>query len=200
MRFTQLYYGWTDPTWQPWTTGSNGEVPHGCDKRTEGQRDQTGMLPADQDDLVTRVRPENSFSVFSLLKINERMNNTSRIEWVGRVRNAYDCIKIIIGFMKTVSDIIRKFIYSLNLNHSIILQHKKRRLSFWEIGTWFRFFGYQFGLLCRREVSRIFETLGARGRFTHLWIAAPLPVDREPIIGHLSERQETLRTRRPISW
>ena len=68
---------------------------------------------------------------------------------------------------------------------------KKRRLSFWEIWNMsFGFLGIQFGFaLQNANVSRIFETLGARVEdIPILWIAAPITgLIIQPIIGHLSD-------------
>jgi len=69
---------------------------------------------------------------------------------------------------------------------------KKRRLSFWEIWNMsFGFLGIQFGFaLQNANVSRIFETLGARVEdIPVLWIAAPITgLIVQPIIGHLSDK------------
>ena len=69
---------------------------------------------------------------------------------------------------------------------------KKRRLSFWEIRNMsFGFLGIQFGFaLQNANVSRIFETLGARVEdIPILWIAAPVTgLIVQPIIGHLSDK------------
>lgn len=69
---------------------------------------------------------------------------------------------------------------------------KKRHLSFWEIWNMsFGFLGIQFGFaLQNANVSRIFETLGARVEdIPILWIAAPLTgLIVQPIIGHLSDK------------
>lgn len=69
---------------------------------------------------------------------------------------------------------------------------KKRRLSFWEIWNMsFGFLGIQFGFaLQNANVSRIFETLGARVEdIPILWIAAPVTgLIVQPIIGHLSDK------------
>lgn len=68
---------------------------------------------------------------------------------------------------------------------------KKRHLSFWEIWNMsFGFLGIQFGFaLQNANVSRIFETLGARVEdIPILWIAAPITgLIIQPIIGHLSD-------------
>ncbi|MDD3969550.1 MAG: MFS transporter [Proteiniphilum sp.] len=68
---------------------------------------------------------------------------------------------------------------------------KKRHLSFWEIWNMsFGFLGIQFGFaLQNANVSRIFETLGARvENIPILWIAAPITsLIIQPIIGHLSD-------------
>lgn len=69
---------------------------------------------------------------------------------------------------------------------------KKRRLSFWEIWNMsFGFLGIQFGFaLQNANVSRIFETLGARVEdIPILWIAAPITgLIVQPIIGYLSDK------------
>ncbi len=69
---------------------------------------------------------------------------------------------------------------------------KKKRLSFWEIWNMsFGFLGIQFGFaLQNANVSRIFETLGARVEdIPVLWIAAPITgLIVQPIIGHLSDK------------
>ena len=69
---------------------------------------------------------------------------------------------------------------------------KKRRLSFWEIWNMsFGVLGIQFGFaLQNANVSRIFETLGARVEdIPILWIAAPVTgLIVQPIIGHLSDK------------
>jgi maltose/moltooligosaccharide transporter len=69
---------------------------------------------------------------------------------------------------------------------------KKRHLSFWEIWNMsFGFLGIQFGFaLQNANVSRIFETLGARVEdIPILWIAAPITgLIIQPIIGHLSDK------------
>ena len=80
---------------------------------------------------------------------------------------------------------------------------KKRHLSFWEIWNMsFGFLGIQFGFaLQNANVSRIFETLGARVEdIPILWIAAPLTgLIVQPIIGHLSDKTWTkYGRRRPI--
>jgi maltose/moltooligosaccharide transporter len=68
----------------------------------------------------------------------------------------------------------------------------KKRLSFWEIWNMsFGFLGIQFGFaLQNANVSRIFETLGARVEdIPVLWIAAPITgLIVQPIIGHLSDK------------
>ena len=73
---------------------------------------------------------------------------------------------------------------------------KKRRLSFWEIWNMsFGFLGIQFGFaLQNANVSRIFETLGARVEdIPVLWIAAPITgLIVQPIIGHLSDKPGTV--------
>ena len=77
---------------------------------------------------------------------------------------------------------------------------KKRHLSFWEIWNMsFGFLGIQFGFaLQNANVSRIFETLGARVEdIPILWIAAPLTgLIVQPIIGHLSDKTWTKYGRR----
>ncbi len=79
---------------------------------------------------------------------------------------------------------------------------KKPKLSFWQIWNMsFGFFGIQFGFaLQNANVSRIFETLGARiESIPILWVAAPVTgLIIQPIIGHLSDRTWTrLGRRRP---
>jgi maltose/moltooligosaccharide transporter len=68
---------------------------------------------------------------------------------------------------------------------------KKPRLSFWQIWNMsFGFLGIQFGFaLQNANVSRIFETLGARIEdIPILWIAAPVTgLIIQPIIGHMSD-------------
>jgi len=78
----------------------------------------------------------------------------------------------------------------------------KPRLSFWEIWTMsFGFLGIQFGFaLQNANVSRIFETLGARVEaIPILWIAAPVTgLLVQPIVGYLSDRTwNRLGRRRP---
>lgn len=69
---------------------------------------------------------------------------------------------------------------------------KKKHLSFWEIWNMsFGFLGIQFGFaLQNANVSRIFETLGARVEdIPILWIAAPITgLIVQPVIGHLSDK------------
>ncbi len=69
---------------------------------------------------------------------------------------------------------------------------KKPRLSFWQIWNMsFGFLGIQFGFaLQNANVSRIFETLGARvDAIPILWIAAPVTgLVVQPIIGHMSDK------------
>jgi maltose/moltooligosaccharide transporter len=69
---------------------------------------------------------------------------------------------------------------------------KHPRLSFWQIWNMsFGFLGIQVGFaLQNANVSRIFETLGARiDEIPILWIAAPTTgLIVQPIIGHLSDR------------
>jgi maltose/moltooligosaccharide transporter len=78
--------------------------------------------------------------------------------------------------------------------------HKKPRLSFWQL--WNMSFGYvgiQFGFaLQNANVSRIFETLGARvDEIPILWIAGPVSgLLVQPIIGYLSDKTWTRLGRR----
>ena len=71
------------------------------------------------------------------------------------------------------------------------MKRSKPRLSFWQIWNMsFGFLGIQFGLaLQNANVSRIFETLGARvENIPILWIAAPVTgLIIQPIIGHMSD-------------
>jgi maltose/moltooligosaccharide transporter len=78
----------------------------------------------------------------------------------------------------------------------------KPHLSFWEIWNMsFGFLGIQFGFaLQNANVSRIFETLGARvENIPILWIAAPVTgLMVQPIVGYLSDRTwNRLGRRRP---
>src|SRR5918998_836398 len=78
----------------------------------------------------------------------------------------------------------------------------KPRLSFWEIWNMsFGFLGIQIGFaLQNANVSRIFETLGARvDEIPLLWIAAPVTgLVIQPIVGYLSDRTwNRLGRRRP---
>src|SRR3954467_11619476 len=78
----------------------------------------------------------------------------------------------------------------------------KPRLTFWEIWNMsFGFLGIQIGFaLQNANVSRIFETLGARGEnIPILWIAAPVTgLLIQPIVGYLSDRTwNRLGRRRP---
>jgi maltose/moltooligosaccharide transporter len=78
----------------------------------------------------------------------------------------------------------------------------KPRLSFWEIWNMsFGFLGIQFGFgLQNANVSRIFETLGARvENIPILWIAAPVTgLLVQPIVGYFSDRTwNRLGRRRP---
>jgi maltose/moltooligosaccharide transporter len=78
----------------------------------------------------------------------------------------------------------------------------KPRLSFWEIWNMsFGFLGIQFGFgLQNANVSRIFETLGARVEsIPILWIAAPVTgLLVQPIVGYFSDRTwNRLGRRRP---
>ncbi len=79
---------------------------------------------------------------------------------------------------------------------------KKPLLSFWQIWNMsFGFLGIQFGFaLQNANVSRIFETLGARVEdIPILWIAAPVTgLIVQPIIGHMSDKTwNRLGRRRP---
>ncbi|GAB4311764.1 MAG: hypothetical protein Kow00127_01940 [Bacteroidales bacterium] len=79
---------------------------------------------------------------------------------------------------------------------------QKPRLSFWQIWNMsFGFLGIQFGFaLQNANVSRIFETLGARvDDIPILWIAAPVTgLIIQPIIGHMSDNTwNRLGRRRP---
>ncbi len=79
---------------------------------------------------------------------------------------------------------------------------KKPHLSFWQIWNMsFGFLGIQFGFaLQNANVSRIFETLGARvDEIPILWIAAPVTgLIIQPIIGHMSDNTwNKLGRRRP---
>ena len=79
---------------------------------------------------------------------------------------------------------------------------QKPRLSFWQIWDMsFGFLGIQFGFaLQNANVSRIFETLGARVEdIPILWIAAPVTgLIIQPIIGHMSDNTwNRLGRRRP---
>jgi maltose/moltooligosaccharide transporter len=79
---------------------------------------------------------------------------------------------------------------------------RKPSLSFWQIWNMsFGFFGIQFGFaLQNANVSRIFETLGARvENIPILWIAAPVTgLIVQPIIGHMSDNTwNRLGRRRP---
>lgn len=80
---------------------------------------------------------------------------------------------------------------------------KKPNLSFWQIWNMsFGFLGIQFGFaLQNANVSRIFETLGARiDDIPILWIAAPVTgLIVQPIIGHMSDNTwGRLGRRRPF--
>jgi maltose/moltooligosaccharide transporter len=79
---------------------------------------------------------------------------------------------------------------------------QKPKLSFWEIWNMsFGFLGIQIGFgLQNANVSRIFETLGARvENIPILWIAAPVTgLLVQPIVGYLSDRTwNRLGRRRP---
>ncbi len=77
---------------------------------------------------------------------------------------------------------------------------KRKRLSFWQIWNMsFGFLGIQFAFaLQNANVSRIFETLGARIEdIPILWIAAPLTgLIVQPVVGYLSDRTWTRLGRR----
>jgi maltose/moltooligosaccharide transporter len=82
------------------------------------------------------------------------------------------------------------------------MKKNKPKLSFWQIWNMsFGFLGIQFGFaLQNANVSRIFETLGARvDDIPILWIAAPVTgLIIQPIIGHMSDRTwNRLGRRRP---
>ncbi|MEJ2217792.1 MAG: MFS transporter [Gemmatimonadota bacterium] len=79
---------------------------------------------------------------------------------------------------------------------------QKPRLTFWEVWNMsFGFLGIQFGFaLQNANVSRIFETLGARvENIPILWIAAPVTgLVVQPIVGYFSDRTwNRLGRRRP---
>src|SRR5512141_1676690 len=83
-----------------------------------------------------------------------------------------------------------------------VILHRKPTLSFWEIWNMsFGFLGIQIGFaLQNANVSRIFETLGARvENIPILWIAAPTTgLLVQPIIGYASDRTwNRLGRRRP---
>ncbi len=85
---------------------------------------------------------------------------------------------------------------------STITTRPKPRLSFWEIWNMsFGFLGIQFGFaLQNANVSRIFETLGARvENIPILWIAAPVTgLLVQPVVGYFSDRTwSRLGRRRP---
>ena len=82
------------------------------------------------------------------------------------------------------------------------MKKSKPRLTFWQIWNMsFGFLGIQFGFaLQNANVSRIFETLGARVEsIPILWIAAPVTgLIIQPIIGHMSDNTwNRLGRRRP---
>jgi maltose/moltooligosaccharide transporter len=82
------------------------------------------------------------------------------------------------------------------------MKKSKPRLSFWQIWNMsFGFLGIHFGFaLQNANVSRIFETLGARvENLPILWIAAPITgLIIQPIIGHMSDNTwNRLGRRRP---
>lgn len=90
----------------------------------------------------------------------------------------------------------------VNINPPEIRKVTKPTLSFWQIWNMsFGFLGIQFGFaLQNSNVSRIFETLGARiDDLPMLWIAAPLTgLLIQPLVGYLSDRTWTrLGRRRP---
>src|SRR5688572_31561460 len=85
---------------------------------------------------------------------------------------------------------------------AVVAARSKPRLSFWEIWNMsFGFLGIQIGFaLQNANVSRIFETLGARVEdIPILWIAAPVTgLVVQPIVGYLSDRTwNRLGRRRP---
>lgn len=86
---------------------------------------------------------------------------------------------------------LERFNTYINIDQKRTISMKKRHLSFWEIWNMsFGFLGIQFGFaLQNANVSRIFETLGARVEdIPILWIAAPITgLIIQPIIGHLSD-------------
>jgi maltose/moltooligosaccharide transporter len=82
------------------------------------------------------------------------------------------------------------------------MKKSKPRLAFWQVWNMsFGFLGIQFGFaLQNANVSRIFETLGARvENIPILWIAAPVTgLIIQPIIGHMSDNTwNRLGRRRP---
>jgi len=82
------------------------------------------------------------------------------------------------------------------------MKKTKPKLSFWQIWNMsFGFLGIQFGFaLQNANVSRIFETLGARvDDIPILWVAAPVTgLIIQPVIGHMSDRTwNRLGRRRP---
>jgi maltose/moltooligosaccharide transporter len=90
----------------------------------------------------------------------------------------------------------------MGLRSTPVALRPKPRLSFWEIWTMsFGFLGIQFGFaLQNANVSRIFETLGARVEsIPILWIAAPVTgLLVQPVVGYFSDRTWTrLGRRRP---
>jgi maltose/moltooligosaccharide transporter len=83
-----------------------------------------------------------------------------------------------------------------------VIYRRKPKLSFWQIWNMsFGFLGIQFGFaLQNANVSRIFETLGARVEsIPILWVAAPVTgLIIQPIIGHMSDHTwNRLGRRRP---
>lgn len=83
-----------------------------------------------------------------------------------------------------------------------VIYRRKPQLSFWQIWNMsFGFLGIQFGFaLQNANVSRIFETLGARVEdIPILWVAAPVTgLIIQPIIGHMSDKTwNRLGRRRP---
>src|SRR5688572_23210823 len=85
---------------------------------------------------------------------------------------------------------------------AVVAARSKPRLSFWEIWNMsFGFLGIQIGFaLQNANVSRIFETLGARVEdIPILWIAAPVTgLLVQPVVGYFSDRTwNRLGRRRP---
>jgi maltose/moltooligosaccharide transporter len=91
---------------------------------------------------------------------------------------------------------------TIHADSAPVAARPKPRLSFWEIWNMsFGFLGIQIGFgLQNANVSRIFETLGARVEdIPILWIAAPVTgLLVQPIVGYLSDRTwNRLGRRRP---